>query len=168
MNKFILKDKVPNFELPSTSGDVYNFESFRKENRGWHLIVYFRGSWCPVCVEDLKELEKSKHYFEGKGVYLTTVSSDNIDNLSQMVQEHQLTFPVLSDNDFSLLKAYDVFYHKDNGLYEDHGNHGEPAYFLIDEDGRLLYQQKQTSPFGRPSTIELRKVVQYLKKKLKA
>ncbi|WP_394141698.1 peroxiredoxin family protein [Cytobacillus oceanisediminis] len=168
MNKFNLGDKVPNFELPSTSGYQYDFESFRNDNKGWQLVIYFRGSWCPVCVEDLKELEKNKGYFEDKGVYFTVVSADNLDNLNQMVEKHNFTFPVLSDQDLNVLKAYDVFYHNDNDLYEDHGAHGEPAYFLTDEGGTLLYQQKQTSPFGRPTATELRKIVQWIKKKLKA
>jgi peroxiredoxin len=119
-------------------------------------------------VEDLKELEKNKGYFEDKGVYFTVVSTDNLDNLNQMVEKHNFTFPVLFDQDLNVLKAYDVFYHNDNDLYEDHGAHGEPAYFLTDEEGSLLYQQKQTSPFGRPTATELRKIVQWIKKKLKA
>lgn len=168
MANFKLGDKIPNFELPSTQGDQYDIESFRNDNKGWHLIIFFRGAWCPVCMEDLKDLEKNKSYFEDKGVYLTTLSTDTLEGLKQMVEEHQFSFPVLSDRDLNVLKAYDVFYHSDNDPYEDHGAHGEPAYFLTDEEGRLLYQQKQTSPFGRPTTTELRKIVQYIKKNLKA
>ncbi|HDK5728355.1 TPA: peroxiredoxin, partial [Staphylococcus pseudintermedius] len=47
------------------------------------------------------------------------------------------------------------------------GTHNEPAYFLVSEDNRLLYQQKQTNPFGRPSMIELRKIIQYIQKSYK-
>lgn len=168
MARFNLGDKIPNFELPSTSGHPYSLEEFRNEKKGWHFIIFFRGAWCPVCLEDLKDLEKNKAYFEERDVYMTTISTDKLDNLKNMVEEHQLTFPVLSDPDLNVLKAYDVFYHSDNEPYEDHGAHGEPAFFLIDEEGRLLYQQKQTSPFGRPTTTELRKIVQYIKKNKKA
>lgn len=81
-----------------------------------------------------------------------------------MVDEQKLTFPVLADEELTALKAYDVFYHGDDAPYEDHGAHGKPAYFLVDENGQLLYQQKQTSPFGRPTATELRKIVQFIKK----
>lgn len=168
MGTFNLGDKVPNFELPSTSGEQFNLESFRSAKEGWQLIIFFRGAWCPVCVEDLKDLEKNKDYFEGKNVTITTISTDTLDHLKSMVEEHQFTFPVLSDQGLNVLNSYDVFYHSENDPYEDHGAHGEPAYFLIDEQGRLLYQPKQTSPFGRPTTTELRKIVQYIKKNLKA
>lgn len=168
MAKFTLGDIVPNFTLPAASGNDYSLESYRNDHKGWHLIIFFRGSWCPVCISDLKELEESKSYFEGKNVHLTTISTDKLENLKNMVDEHKLTFPVLSDEELKALEAYDVFYHSDENPYEDHGVHGEPAYFLVDENGRLLYQQKQTSPFGRPATTELRKIVQYIGKNLKS
>ena len=161
-------DIVPNFTLPAASGDDYSFEAYRKEYKGWHLIIFFRGSWCPVCISDLKDLEESKSFFESKNVYLTAISTDKLENLKKMVDEHKLTFPVLADEELTALKAYDVFYHGDDAPYDDHGAHGEPAYFLVDENGQLLYQQKQTSPFGRPTATELRKIVQYIRKNLKS
>jgi peroxiredoxin len=113
-------------------------------------------------------LEESKGFFEGKNVHITAISTDNCDSLRNLVNDKQLTFPVLCDDNLKALKAYDVFYHGAEAPYEDHGTHGEPAHFLIDNRGRLLYQQKQTGPFGRPSVNELRKTVQYIKKNLKS
>lgn len=34
------------------------------------------------------------------------------------------------DEELNALKAFDVFYQGDDAPYEDHGFHGEPAYFL--------------------------------------
>jgi peroxiredoxin len=168
MADFQLGDKIPNFTLPSVSGEEFSFEVHQSEHKSGHLIIFFRGSWCPVCVQDLKDLEESKSFFEGKNVHILTISTDKLDSLKAMAQEHQISFPVLADEDLTALKAFNVFYHGEDAPYEDHGAHGEPAYFLVDENGRLLYQQKQTSPFGRPSTTELRKIVQYIGKNLKS
>lgn len=168
MANFKLGDNIPTFTLPSVSGEQFSLEAHQSEHQKWHLIIFFRGSWCPVCVQDLKELEESKSFFEGKNVHIITISTDKLDSLKEMAQEHQLSFPVLADEELTALKAFDVFYHGEDAPYEDHGAHGEPAYFLVDEKGRLLYQQKQTSPFGRPSATELRKVVQYIGKNLKS
>lgn len=168
MPKFSLGDKIPNFTLPSVSGSEFSFVSHQKEHPSWHLIIFFRGAWCPVCVQDLKDLEESKGFFESKNVHLVTISTDTLGNLKKMVEEHHLSFPILSDENLEALKLFDVFYHSDDSPYEDHGAHGEPAYFLVDEHGKLLYQQKQTSPFGRPTSTELRKIVQYVGKNLKS
>jgi peroxiredoxin len=165
---FKLGEKVPNFALPEISGQDFSFESYLKEHKSWNLIIFFRGAWCPVCVHDLKDLEESKAFFEGKNVHLITISTDKLENLKKMSLENNLSFPILSDENLDALKAYDVFYHGEDAPYEDHGTHGEPAYFLVDENGHLLYQQRQTSPFGRPTSTELRKIVQYIGKNLKS
>lgn len=167
MSTFSLGNKIPNFTLPAVSGGNFSIETHQKEHTSWHLIIFFRGAWCPVCVQDLKDLEENKSYFESKNVQLVTISTDNLNNLKKMVDKHKLSFPVLADEELTALKAFDVFYHMDDAPYEDHGAHGEPAYFLVDENGHLLYQQKQTSPFGRPTSTELRKIVQYIRKNLK-
>lgn len=168
LSKFALKDAVPNITLPAVNGEEYSFESYRKEKGGWHLVIFFRGSWCPVCVSDLENLEESTGFFESKNVHITTISTDKFEDLKAMAEEKNLSFPVLADKEYKALKAYDVHYHREDDPYEDHGAHGEPAYFLIDEKGKLLYQQRQTSPFGRPTVTELRKIVQYIGKTYKA
>lgn len=168
MKTFKLGEQVPDFTLPAVSGDTYHFSNFQKEHPGdWNFLIYFRGSWCPVCMEELKELEESKGYFQDKSIHITTISTDSLENLKEMVNEHEFTFPVLADEKMSVLEKYGVHYHSEADPYEDHGEHGEPAYFLIDENGKVLYQQRQTSPFGRPTPTELRKIVQYIKKNLK-
>ena len=167
MTEFQLGKPVPDFTLPSVSGENYSFSSYREVKGGWHLIIFFRGSWCPVCIGDLEEIEKSIGYFEGKNIHISTISTDKLANLKEMAEEHKFTFPVLSDENHDALKAYKVHYHSENDPYEDHGAHGEPAYFLVNEQGNLLYQQRQTSPFGRPNATELRKITQYISKNLK-
>ncbi|MEQ6377506.1 peroxiredoxin family protein [Bacillaceae bacterium S4-13-56] len=167
MAEFELGKSVSDFTLPAVSGENYHFSSYRKEKGGWHLIIFFRGSWCPACKAELEELEKSKEYFDRKNIHITTISTDKLDALKEMVNEHKFTFPVLSDENHEALKAYKVHYHSENDPYDDHGAHGEPAYFLVNEDGNLLYQQRQTSPFGRPTAVELRKITQYISKNLK-
>lgn len=164
---FQLGDRVPNFTLPSIKEEQVSFHSLTNEQKSWHLIVFFRGAWCPVCVQDLNDLEKSKGYFEEKNVHLTAISTDKLENLKKMAEENNLSFPILADEELTALKEYGVHYHSKSDPYEDHGEHGEPGYFLTDETGRLLYQQKQTSPFGRPTATELRKIVQYIQKNLR-
>ncbi|KAA0958003.1 redoxin domain-containing protein [Planococcus sp. ANT_H30] len=167
MTTLQLGDKAPQFELPLAEGGTYSLEQDLTDRPGWRFLVFFRGSWCPVCNQDLKEIEESLSYFEGKGVYFTALSTDSQENSLGMKNEHSLSFPLLCDLTTDLLKQYGAYYHGEDAPYEDHGIHGEAAHYLLDEKGNILYQQQQTSPYGRPSATELRKVVQYIKKNLK-
>lgn len=162
-----LFDQVPEINLSQVTGDTFSLTHSLSQKKDWFLIIFFRGSWCSVCVEDLKELENQKSYFEKKNVQLVTISTDQPSDLLKMKAEHNFSFPILHDDSLKALSDYGVKYHGEDAPYNDHGEHGEPAYFLIDEKGRLLYQQIQTSPFGRPTATELRKIIQYIKKNLK-
>ncbi|OHX51132.1 peroxiredoxin [Planococcus salinarum] len=167
MKHLQLGQPAPLFELPLAEGGTYSLEKDLTERPGWRYIVFFRGAWCGVCNQDLKELEANTSYFEERGVYFTALSMDNKEDSAAMKQEHSLSFPVLADASRDLLEQYGVHYHREDAPYEDHGAHGETAHYLLDEKGNVLYQQQQTSPYGRPSAVELRKIVQYIKKKLK-
>ncbi|SDP63315.1 peroxiredoxin family protein [Halobacillus aidingensis] len=164
-----LGDRIPNFYLPSTEGKNYLFENFMQEHENkWHLIVFFRGSWSPICIEELEKLEDSKVELENQNLQTTAISTDYLEDLKNLVRKNNLTFPVLSDEYVTVIEAFGVFLHKTEAPYEDHGVHGEPAYFIINEDGQLMYQHKQTSPFGRPSPEALVKITKYISNHLKA
>lgn len=167
MNTLHLGDQAPFFELTQAQGGTYSLEQDLAERKGWRFLVFFRGAWCSVCNQDLKEIEDSVSYFNSKDVHFIALSTDNQEDSLAMKEEHGLSFPVLSDASKELLDQYGVYYHGEDALYQDHGTHGEAAYFLLDEEGRILYQQKQTSPFGRPTEKEFRKIVRYIRKNLK-
>ncbi|RWZ60545.1 AhpC/TSA family protein [Halobacillus fulvus] len=168
MPVFKLNDQAPDFTLPSISGGTHNFkEALQTNSDHWQLVIYFRGSWCPACREELEDLEGSKSYFDKHQIQVTTVTHDDKEELEKMVDELGLSFPVLLDEDWEFLKSYDVHLHGEDAPYEDHGTHGDPAYFLMDENGKVLYQQRQTSPFGRPHANELRKIIKYIRNNLK-
>lgn len=167
MNTLQLGNKTPLFELPQAQGGTYSLEQDITDRKGWRFLVFFRGAWCSVCNQDLKEIEESISYFESKEVHFTALSTDTQEDSLVMKEEHGLSFPILSDASKELLDQYGVYYHDEDAPYQDHGTHGEAAYFLLDGEGNLLYQQKQTSPFGRPTAKEFRKIVQYIKKNLK-
>lgn len=167
MKTLKIGEQAPAFELPQAEGGNYSLEQDMVDRPGWRYLIFFRGAWCSVCNEDLKELQESLSYFDGKEVHFTALSTDNREDSLEMKEKHGLSFPILSDVSRDLLDEYGVFYHDEDAPYEDHGAHGEAAYFLLDEKGNIMYQQRQTSPFGRPNAKEMRKIVAYIRKKLK-
>lgn len=168
MTTFKLNQDAPDFTLPTVSGETFSFsDTLKQEGENWNLIVYFRGSWCPACMSELDEFQNSRDYFDKHNIRLITVTHDDKAALEKMVEEHDFTFPVLIDENLEFLSSYGVHYHDEQAPYEDHGTHGEPAYFLTDDQGKVLYQQRQTSPFGRPHPNEIRKIVKYIRSNLK-
>ncbi|WP_062232965.1 peroxiredoxin family protein [Fictibacillus sp. FJAT-27399] len=166
MPKFQLGDQAPDFTAVTAEGESFHFYDHLKTDDRFHLLVFFRGEWCPVCNEQLKDLEKHKETFRELNTHILAISTDESANLAKMKQSRTLSFPVLSDKDQEVIKAYGVYYHDDT-YYDDHGSHGEPAVFLVDPQKRILYLSFQTGPFGRPSAEDLRKTIKYIQKTLR-
>ncbi|ELK44650.1 peroxiredoxin family protein [Halobacillus sp. ACCC02827] len=164
---FKLNQDAPDFKLPKISGGSFSLSEALESQDQWYLITFFRGSWCPACMSELDEFQDSLDYFKKHDVRVVSITQDRVEDLEKMVEDHGFTFPVLVDEDLEFASSYGVHYHDEQAPYEDHGTHGEPAYFLLDEKGKVLYQQRQTSPFGRPHPNELRKTIKYIKKNLK-
>ncbi|MFP3360319.1 redoxin domain-containing protein, partial [Planococcus sp. SIMBA_143] len=51
MAKLKLGDQAPSFSLINTEGELFQFEQHQQEDNRWHMLVFFRGEWCPVCNE---------------------------------------------------------------------------------------------------------------------
>lgn len=151
-------NRVPNFTLPSVTGEQFLLEAHQEKHRNaWHVVVFFRGCWSLECRLTLRELEKELTDFHTQNLTVTAISTDDRKALEQMVLQEQLSFPVLFDEFFSITDAFGVFINHDD-------QHGEPASFIINDLGELVFQQKQTGPFGRPSPQDLIHNVQYIKK----
>ncbi|QHA93232.1 peroxiredoxin family protein [Bacillus sp. N1-1] len=164
MAKLKLGDQAPSFSLINTEGELFQFEQHQQEDTRWHMLVFFRGEWCPVCNEQLEELQEHLGAFQKLDVHPIAIAKDELESLRKMKEKHGLEFPVLSDNENAAIDSYGVMMHREDDPYEDHGEHGEPAIFLIDENGKLMAQFLQSSPFGRPSPDGLITTIKYIRK----
>lgn len=167
MTEWKIGCQAPDFDAIATDGSLFSFEKHQKEHDCWHLLVFFRGSWCPICQSMLKDFNEARTRFKEKNTHVIAISSDNLTSLKEMVEQYKLEFPVLSDKDAVSAKRYGVMIHKEDAPYEDHEEHNDPAAFLVDDNGRVLYLYKQTGPFGRPSVQAIEKTINYIKRSLK-
>ncbi|MGR9049674.1 peroxiredoxin family protein [Halobacillus faecis] len=165
MSELRLGDRVPNFILPTVTGEQFLLESHQETHKDcWHMIVFFRGSWSPECVRLLKQMEDHLSEFTSEHVTVMAIAAENVVELIRMTEKENITFPVLSDEFLSIIEACGVFTEHATGSKEGVRTFGEPAFFLINHKGELLYQQKQTGPFGRACAGDLLKTVRYLKR----
>ncbi|MBM7646053.1 peroxiredoxin [Scopulibacillus daqui] len=167
MPRLKIGEKAPEFNLISTDGAFFSFKDHLKEHKSWHMIVFFRGEWCPAERDFLSALQADIDKFKALDTHIIAISSDEIDRLKELVENQSLAFPVLSDNERRAAKGYDIFVHGEDAPYADHAEHIEPAIFIVDDHGNLLFQQLQSGPFGRPTPMNLRKTIKYIRENLR-
>jgi thiol-disulfide isomerase/thioredoxin len=70
------------------------------------------------------------------GVHTPELSAErNVENVRRYVHEHDITYPVVTDNDFAIWKGY--------------GNHYWPAFYLVDKQGVIRYTHAGEGAYAR-------------------
>lgn len=72
------------------------------------VVTFYRGDWCPFCNLQLRALQLSLGEIRAAGASLVAISAQAPDHGSDLVEKHELDFPVLSDLDQSVSEAYKV------------------------------------------------------------
>lgn len=99
-------DHAPSFELPDHLGQPVSLERLLAE--GPVVVTFYRGAWCPFCNLQLRALEAALPAIHAAGATLVAISPQAPDHSTGLVEQHALTFPVLSDLDQAVTEAYGV------------------------------------------------------------
>lgn len=98
-------DTAPNFELSDTNGNKFTLDKQTKIT----VLVFYRGSWCPYCVSQLKTIETDViNVIDKSKVQLVAISTDKPSVATAMVRKLGFTFPVLSDPKANTMKDYKI------------------------------------------------------------
>jgi peroxiredoxin len=107
------------------------------------LVVFYLGSGCTRCVEQLNVFAPMTPQFAAAGIPIVAVSTDTADNLHQTMEQAKdggaFPFPIVSDAGLETFKAYRAF-----DDFEQIPLHGT---FLIDGAGFVRWQNISYQPF---------------------
>jgi peroxiredoxin Q/BCP len=135
-------DQAPDFSLPTADGGRLSLADLR----GRKTVLYaYPAAMTPGCTTQACDFRDSLASLQGAGYQVVGISPDKPEKLAQFVERDLLTFPLVSDQDKSVLTAY--------GAYGEKQNYGKTVVgvirstFVIDEEGRVeraLYNVKAT------------------------
>jgi len=142
-------DQAPEFSLPDPLGRPVSLGQLLP--RGPVVVTFYRGAWCPYCNLQLHALQQALPAFRELGASLVAISPQAPDHSLSMTEKHQLEFPVLSDLDQAVIRAYKVqftlsgdledlqvnVFHNDPAGQNADGSRSlpVPATFVIDREG---------------------------------
>lgn len=99
------RKELPFFSLKDLNGGQVS----PKDYRGKPLLLFFWGSWCQACKEDLALLEK--FYGKSKGqieVLTIAIDGEKEKRVRKIVKDQQITLPVLLDQKEQVARVYGV------------------------------------------------------------
>jgi peroxiredoxin Q/BCP len=128
------RDKAPDFTLPSTDGRKVSLSDFK----GKKVVLYFYPKDdTPGCTKEACSFRDNLHAFEQKGAIVLGVSADDLKSHQEFAQKYSLPFPLLSDVEKKIVRAYGVW--KQKSLYGRKFMGIERTTFIINEQGKIAH-----------------------------
>ena len=64
--------------------------------KGKLIVVNFWATWCPPCREEMPELSRLQEQYQGLGLVVLGISTDELDKIREFVKENPVSYPLLS------------------------------------------------------------------------
>ena len=125
-------DAAPDFTLPDAEGNQVSLSAYR----GRRVVAYFYpAADTPGCTTEACDFRDNLADLDAVGLDVLGISPDRPEKLRRFRDEHALTFPLLSDPDKTVLRAYGAW-----GEKTSYGKKTEGVIrstFVIDERGQV-------------------------------
>ena len=125
-------DAAPNFSGLDQDGKKHTLADYK----GKKLVVFFYPKAnTPGCTAEACDLRDNFETFKAKNYALLGVSADSAKAQAKFVDKYQFPFPLLADEDKSVIQAFGVWGPKKFMGKEYDGIHR--TTFVIDENGKI-------------------------------
>ena len=134
-------DETPDFKLIDQNGNEVKLEDFRSKK----LLVYFYPKAdTPGCTKQACNLRDARGELADLGVDVVGISPDAPAKQNKFDDKHGLGFPLLSDQDNIIAKAFGAWGEK--SMYGKKYEGIIRSSMLIDEDGKIVETWYKVSP----------------------
>jgi peroxiredoxin len=137
---------APDFSLRNLKGNYQSLDSFS----GQVVVLNFWATWCVPCRVEMPSFEKLYRRYRSEGVTVLAVTLDKKSekNIKSFVEEYELSFPVLLDEEGKVERLYPSM--------------TIPFTYVIDRDGRIVARVDGAKNWESNETFE---AIEYLLKK---
>ncbi|WP_313375239.1 thioredoxin-dependent thiol peroxidase [Chishuiella sp.] len=125
-------DKVPDFKGIDQNENTVSYQDYK----GKKLVVFFYPkASTPGCTAEACDLRDNENALKAKGYHLIGISADPVAKQKKFADKNELPFPLLADEDHTILNAFGVWGPKKFMGKEFDGIHR--TTFIIDENGTI-------------------------------
>ena len=104
--KIKIKQKAPNFKLPSTDGSIFELNTLKKKN----IVLYFYPKDdTPGCTLESQDFSKLNNMILKNNAVIYGISADSIQSHLKFKEKYKIKFQLLSDINKKVIKKYGVW-----------------------------------------------------------
>ncbi|MER2494225.1 peroxiredoxin family protein [Catenovulum sediminis] len=155
VNDFTLQqgDNIPSIALADSQGAKHNLRTLAGEQN--LLIVFYRGDWCPFCINQLESFEAVLPELDKHNTQLVAISPDSVATNKNTQRQFGQNYLFLSDENLTVI---DMF-----GLKKDETT-PHPATLLVKKGGEVVWYYVSKDYKTRPTGTQMKQVLtRYLK-----
>jgi len=125
-DNLVVGNPAPNFTLQDSEGNNYSLSNYKEKNP---VIIYFYPkAGTPGCTKQACGIRDSFSKFKENEIVVLGISVDSKESIKEFINENELNFPLLSDEDKEVSKAYGVL----NNIGLD-----SRITFIVDKQGNI-------------------------------
>lgn len=111
-------EPAPDIILPTPAGELLSLSDFR----GQVVFVNFWGTYCPPCVAEMPDLQKTYEILKNDGFVIYSINAEESPQKVQaFAKEHGITFPIVISEDATVNPVFALKH--------------MPTTWFIDQDG---------------------------------
>ena len=114
----------------------------------WSVVTFYRDDACPRCQAYMDRVAQSRDDVIASNVQIVAISADTEMGARAVRDQHDLWFPVAHSAPLSVADELGLYTNPGRGCFE-------PAFFVLDPDGRVRHASIQSGPAARPAIEEL-------------
>ena len=97
--------KLPPFEVTDLDGNTVSSEDFHGKPT---VLLFYRGSWCPLCVAQIDELVQRYKDIDRLGIQVCLISSQHESQSKALAERFDVPFRFLVDKDNKAAEALEI------------------------------------------------------------
>ncbi len=147
---------APDLTFPLHSGGNWMLSDSKAST--FTIVVFYRGTHCPICKTFLKEIEEQMDAAAAQGIEIVTVSMDSAERTEKTVEETGVSkLPIGHSLSETSAREWDLYISAAREGSAEPEVFSEPGLFVMDADGKIFFAQTQSAPFTRPDIAKLLK-----------
>jgi peroxiredoxin len=139
-------------------------ESFKAKP---HLLLFYRGNWCPFCTAQVEELAAAYQRLEASGVNVVLISSQSIKKNQSLAARFDIPITFLRDRDNEAARQLGILHAWGTPMGLQLLGYGldtaMPTVILTDSTGKIIYADETDNYRLRPEPRDFEKLLESLK-----
>lgn len=146
-----LGSPLPEFQLETTDGETVASTSFRAHP---HLLLFYRGNWCPFCTAQIAELAAAYQRLEALGVTVVLISSQSVAKNRKLAAQFDVPMQFLQDRNNAVAKQLGILQTWGTPMGMQLLGYGSdavlPTVIITDANGNIVFTDQTDNYRLRP------------------